>query len=95
MLYRKLKKLTLVVLAKENTSYAFRNMMDSLQSQTVSGLQVWVLDCNTPGDPFSLSLQEDVGAMDDVRLVSVRAHGGTAAACNEVLKQVESPFCCR
>lgn len=84
--------LTLVVLAKENTSYAFRNMMDSLRSQTVSGLRIWVLDCNVPGDPYSLSLQEDVGGMDDVQLLSVRTQRGTARACNEVLEQIESPY---
>lgn len=84
--------LTLVVLAKENTSYAFRNMMESLQSQTVSGLQIWVLDCNSPGDPYSLSLQEDVGSMEDVRLLSVHTHRGMARACNVVLEQIESPY---
>lgn len=84
--------LTLVVLAKENTSYAFRNMMDSLRGQTVSGLKIWVLDCNVSGDPYSLSLQEDVGGMDDVQLLSIHTHRGTAWACNEVLEQIESPY---
>lgn len=84
--------LTIVVLAKENTSYAFRNMMESLRAQTVAGLQTWVLDCNVPGDPYSLSLQEDVGGMEDVQLLSVHTHRGIAKACNEVLEQIQTPY---
>ena len=49
--------LSIIVLAKENTSFAFRHMMDCLQKQTVSPLQIMVVDVNTPGDPYSLSLQ--------------------------------------
>lgn len=84
--------LTIVVLARENTSYTFRQMLDSLQRQTVSGMQIWVLDCNTPGDPYSLSLQEDIAGMEGVRLLPRPDVKSVAEACNRLLGQVESPY---
>lgn len=84
--------LTIVVLARENTSYAFRRMMESLKAQTVANMAIWVLDGNVPGDAYSLSLQEDVSRMEDVRLLPVSAEGGIAHACNQVLEQVNSTY---
>ena len=85
--------LTVVVLAKENTSYAFRHMLEGLKAQTIPEMNIWVLDCNVPGDPYSLSLQEDVDGMADVRLLPSGA-GAVPARCNEALAQVESPYVC-
>lgn len=84
--------LTVIVLARENTSYTFRQMLGSLQSQTLAALRVWVLDCNTPGDPYSLSLQEDIAAMRDVQLLPFTQAQSVAGACNSLLAQVESPY---
>jgi len=84
--------LTIVVLAKENTSYAFRRMMASLEAQTVADMRIWVLDCNVPGDPYSLSLQEDISGMEGIRLLPVSAGASVAQACNEALEQIETAY---
>lgn len=88
------KLLTVVILAYKNTSYAFRQMLDSVTSQTLSGLCVWVLDCNTPSDPYSLSLQEDLSRRDDVRLILNSSAWTGAAARNAVIDLLETPYVC-
>lgn len=86
--------LSIIVLAKENTSFAFRHMMDCLQKQTVSPLQIMVVDVNTPGDPYSLSLQEDIRSMQDVVLLPVTGVKTITQACNEALKEIVTPYVC-
>lgn len=86
--------ITMVVLARENTSFVFRQMMRCLKEQTVGSTNLLVLDCNTPGDPYSLSLQEDIGTMDDVHLLPITGTKTITEACNKALEAITSPYVC-
>lgn len=86
--------ISLVVLARENTSFVFKQMIGCLKEQTVGSTSVLVLDCNVPGDPYSLSLQEDIGAMEDVRLLPISGTKTITEACNKVLATIQTPYVC-
>ena len=86
--------ISLVVLARENTSFVFKQMMGCLKNQTVGSTSLLVLDCNVPGDPYSLSLQEDISAMEDVQLLPITGTKTITEACNKALEAVASPYVC-
>ena len=86
--------ISLVVLARENTSFVFKQMMGCLKDQTVGSTSLLVLDCNVPGDPYSLSLQEDIGAMEDVQLLPITGSKTITEACNKVLETIHTPYVC-
>lgn len=83
-----------VVLARENTSYAFRHMIDALKGQTVPYARLLVMDLNTPGDPYSLGLQEDIRKMEDVQLLPTSGAQTGADACNKALAEIDTPYVC-
>lgn len=84
--------LSIVILAKSNTSYTLRKLLDSLRNQTIGHPELLIADCNVPGDPYSLGLQEDIGKADDLRLLSPGDHATTAEICNAALKECHGEF---
>lgn len=86
--------ISVVVLARENTSFVFKQMMERIKAQTVGNTSVLVLDCNVPGDPYSLGLQEDIAAMADVQLLPIGGTKTIAEACNRALEFIDTPYVC-
>lgn len=86
--------LSIIILAKANTSYTFRQMLDSLRHQSIGAPEILVIDCNSAGDPYSLSLQEDISRLDDVRLLPPQGHRTIGEACNTALEQCCGDYVC-
>lgn len=83
---------SVVILAKLNTSYTLRKMLDSLRGQSIRPIEILITDCNTPGDPYSLGLQEDVSQASDLKLISSGDHLTTAQICNAALQQCSGKY---
>lgn len=88
------RTLSIVILARKNTSYAFGQMLDDLHRQTVEPAEILVTDCNTPGDPYSLSLQEDISHRENLRLLPVHRRDTLADICNAALEECSGSYVC-
>ncbi len=84
--------LSLVVLSRRMTSYAFRQTLDSLRQQTHVNLELLAVDCNQSGDAWSIGLQEDLSHQRDVRLLTPAAGCTLAEACNQALHLVNGEY---
>ena len=84
--------LRIAVFAKRNTSQEFRLMMDSLLKQGAKTLTVIVADMNEPGDPYSLSLQEDIRQYSGVRMMPLPENSTAAKLRNQALEDAQEDY---
>ncbi len=85
---------SVIVLSRGMTSYLFEQMMDSLRAQQALPAEVFVVDCNDPGDPLSMSLQEDLRSLPGLKLITPQRARSMGHMCNLALNRCNGEYIC-
>lgn len=84
--------LSIVLITKRNTSFHLKRALESAIGQTYPDKEILVVDANTPGDPYSLGLLEDLGQYPEAVLIQTGINGTDSFCRNFALKQVSGKY---
>lgn len=84
--------LSVIIIARRNTSLSMRHALDSILNQIYSPIKVLVLDANEPNSMYSLGLQEDLAEYPEVDYRKVDPLLSVAELRNLALTHVEGEY---
>lgn len=84
--------LSVVLIAKKNTSLSFLHALNSVQNQIHTPIRIVVVDANEPNSIYSLGLQEDLAAFPKVEYLKVDQSLSLAGIQNYMVHYVEEEY---
>lgn len=84
--------LSVILIAKKNTSLSFLRALQSILHQIYSPIKVLVVDANEPNSMYSLGLQEDLVAFPRAEYLQLDQSLSIAAIRNYVIDYVEGEY---
>ncbi|MDF2540325.1 MAG: hypothetical protein K0S47_43 [Herbinix sp.] len=84
--------LSVVLIAKKNTSLSFLRALESIINQVYTSIQILVVDANEPNSMYSLGLQEDLEAYPKVEYLQMDQSLSMAKIKNYVLHYVKGYY---
>ncbi len=84
--------LSVVLIAKKNTSLSFLRALDSIRNQVFTSIRILVVDANEPNSIYSLGLQEDLAEFPDVEYLQVDQSLSFAGIQNYMVHYVKEEY---
>jgi len=84
--------LSVVIIAKKNTSLRFIDTLESIKNQNYSPVKVVVVDINEQDSEYSLGLQEDLAVYKNIEYIKLDPSCPMAKIRNHMLECLESEY---